>query len=327
MKRLLGIFLLMILLLTGLYTCSKEESLPGDQVIGLAFFLTTDDVITITCECAVSGGYIINNTGNWGTLLALGVCWSTTPNPTITDSKTTDKIYLDDPIAFYSTLSGLNCGTTYYVRAYVTNSAGTVYGNVLHFSTKPALIGSVSDIEGNVYKTVQIGTQTWMAENLKTTRYNNGSPLLFGTGGPAGYTGWFNIGDGAYCWYDNVPSSKDTHGAIYNWFAVDYSNLCPAGWHVPTDSEWTTLKDFLGGEVSSAHLLLGTNVFNATFGAALTGWGFGESINGNAWWSSTLVPAGYHQGGYAFLHSLGVSKFTQDWEPLSSGFNVRCLKN
>ncbi len=154
-----------------------------------------------------------------------------------------------DPKHFHSTLTGLNSGTTYYVRAFATNSEGTAYGNEISFTTPECIDQPCLDIDGNIYKTVQIGTQTWMAENLKTTRYNDGSPIILGNGGPAGYTKWFDLQEGAYCWYDNdAKTYKDAYGAIYNWHAVGTGKLCPTGWHVPTYSEWTTLITFLGGE-------------------------------------------------------------------------------
>jgi hypothetical protein len=140
MKERLGFILLMLLLLTGLSFCSKEEPVSGNQVIGLAYFLTTDDVSSITCESACSGGQIIENVGcdGSGVFTAQGVCWSTTPNPTTANNITIDKIH-PDPKHFQAILTGLNSGTTYYVRAYATNSAGTIYGNELHFSTNPSV--------------------------------------------------------------------------------------------------------------------------------------------------------------------------------------------
>ncbi len=109
---------------------------------------------------------------------------------------------------------------------------------------------TVMDIEGNAYKTVKIGTQEWMAENLKTTKYNDGSDIA------TGHTAeqWSGLTTGAYAIYDHSRikglNSDDevfeAYGALYNWYAVETGNLCPAGWRVPTDEEWTTLTDYLG---------------------------------------------------------------------------------
>jgi len=100
---------------------------------------------------------------------------------------------------------------------------------------------TVSDIDGNTYKTIQIGTQTWMAENLKTTKYNDGTniPLVNNN------SSWAGLSTPAYCWYDNNISNKNTYGALYNWYTVNSSKLCPSGWHVPSDEEWIELDDYL----------------------------------------------------------------------------------
>jgi len=103
----------------------------------------------------------------------------------------------------------------------------------------------VTDFDGNVYRTVTIGTQVWMVENLKVTHYRNGDLIPNITDSAA----WDNSTSGAYCSMDNSALNSSIYGHLYNWYAVnDSRNLCPAGWHVPTDDEWTILIDYLGGE-------------------------------------------------------------------------------
>jgi len=103
---------------------------------------------------------------------------------------------------------------------------------------------TVTDIDGNLYNTVLIGTQCWMVENLKTTTYRNGTAIPNVTSANA----WSNLTTGAYVWYENDISWKDPYGALYNWFAVDDANgLCPSGWHVPTFYEYQALTNFIGG--------------------------------------------------------------------------------
>lgn len=104
----------------------------------------------------------------------------------------------------------------------------------------------VTDIDGNIYHTVKIGDQVWMAENLKTTKYRNGDPIPNVTDNEA----WGDLNSGAYCCYNNDSSTyKGIYGALYNWFAVtDIRNIVPKGRHVPTDQEWGILIDFLGGK-------------------------------------------------------------------------------
>jgi uncharacterized protein (TIGR02145 family) len=199
--------------------------------------------------------------------------------------------------------------------------------------------GSVSDIDGNIYRTVQIGNQTWIAENLKTTTFNDGSKIPLGYGAPAGYTDWFDYGNadyhwfnGAYCWYDNEIRYKNIYGALYNWHAAGHGNLCPTGWHVPTNSEWITLMTFLGGVVEPFNEItenamvycsddnINKSGFAPVRAGELDGWGFIE--NGGFWWSATPrlterdVP-------YAYLFNFTIMSY----EPKSYGYSVRCLKD
>jgi uncharacterized protein (TIGR02145 family) len=139
-------------------------------------------------------------------------------------------------------MTGLLDGKTYYVRAYASNKAGTGYGQEISFTTlKDIEYGSERDIEGNTYKTVQIGTQVWLAENLKTTKYNDGTGIINITD----YVKWGNLTTPAFCWVGNNVRLKDTLGAFYNWYAASSGKLCPVGWHVPSDGEWHNLVKFL----------------------------------------------------------------------------------
>lgn len=103
--------------------------------------------------------------------------------------------------------------------------------------------GAITDKDGNSYTTVTIGTHVWMVENLKTTKYNNGTDIPLVTDNIA----WSNLTTPGYCWYDNNTSTyKTPYGALYNWYAVNTGKLCPTGWHVPSEAEWTTLMNFCG---------------------------------------------------------------------------------
>ena len=105
--------------------------------------------------------------------------------------------------------------------------------------------GTTTDQDGNVYKTVTIGTQTWMAENLRTTKYNDGTSIPLVTNDDK----WSNLSTGAYCNCNNTTNSDTiaTYGRFYNWHAVNTGKLAPKGWHLPTDAEWIELIDYLGG--------------------------------------------------------------------------------
>jgi len=108
----------------------------------------------------------------------------------------------------------------------------------------------VTDIDGNIYKTVKIGSQVWMAENLKVTKYRNGDPISNVRDNNA----WKTCATGAYCWYNNDKTvNKATYGALYNWYAVsDSRNIAPEGWHIASNDEWTTLTTYLGGVCKAA---------------------------------------------------------------------------
>ena len=101
---------------------------------------------------------------------------------------------------------------------------------------------AVKDIDGNKYKTIKIGTQIWMAENLKTTHFNDGTSIVQ----IDKYDDWKGLISPAYCWYANDSTNKEVYGALYNWYAVNTKKLCPKGWHVPTDEEWKQLEICLG---------------------------------------------------------------------------------
>lgn len=197
--------------------------------------VATSVPIYISITSVTSGGNIISDGGSEVT--ASGICWSLDKTPTLADSITIDGASLG---SFTSNIAGLKSNTTYYVRAYATNMVGTAFGSEKTFTTY-----ALEDVDGNLYHTVKIGTQEWMQENLKTTKYRDGSAIPNITSADD----WANLFSGAYCDYNNDTTNVSTYGRLYNWYAViDARNICPAGWHVPTDDEWDKLVTFLGGE-------------------------------------------------------------------------------
>ena len=220
----------------------------GNELTFTTFALptvATNSVSAITQTSATSGGIITNDGGT--SVTARGVCWSTTQNPTISNSKTIDGWGTG---SFTSSLTGLTAGTTYYVRAYATNNLGTAYGKNVSFVTngEGGETDRISDIDGNIYNTITIGSQTWMKENLKTTKYNDGIPIPNVTDNAI----WISTFEHAYCWYNNDISNKEIYGALYNYYAVSTEKLCPYGWHVPNDDDWKVLEGYLG--MSSSEL-------------------------------------------------------------------------
>lgn len=146
-----------------------------------------------------------------------------------------------NPNIVSASVSGLLPGTVHHYRIKASNSSETFYGKDLTFRTYNT--ETVQDIDGNDYNTVTIGSNVWMAENLKVTKFNDGESISLITDG----TAWGELTSPAYCWYDNdAVTFKNNYGALYNWYTVSKGNLCPAGWHIPTIQEWNTFTNNLG---------------------------------------------------------------------------------
>ena len=202
-------------------------------------------------------------------------------------------------------------------------------------STNPS--STVTDIDGNVYHTVTIGTQVWMVENLKTTKYRNGDPISNDLGM------WVSLVTGAYSWFNNDATNyKNPYGALYNWYAVtDSRKIAPSGWHVPSDAEWSILINYLGGESIAGGKLKETGTVHwftpnvgATNSSGFTGLPVGyRSIFGNFnsygdlcyWWSSTADSSPY-TAWTAHLHFRYNESFRISNNNVS-GFSVRCLQD
>jgi uncharacterized protein (TIGR02145 family) len=209
--------------------------------------------------------------------------------------------------------------------------------------------------DGHIYKTVKIGNQVWMAENLKTTKYEDGTAIPLVTNNKV----WPNLYSPGYCWYDNDEANyKDLYGALYNWYSVNKSNLCPTGWHVPDDAEWTTLENYL---ITNGYNYDGTTIGNkiAKSLASTYGWNYSQTTGtvGNTDYAAkrnstgfTALPGGYRQydgtftsiGSFGFWWSVTETGAASAWQyslRFSSsngnkaethrmyGFSVRCLKD
>lgn len=208
--------------------------------------LTTTSATLITTTTAFSGGSITSDGGSPVTVQ--GVCWNTTHNPTTANIKTSDGLGVGN---FVSSISGLLPNVTYYLRAYATNSVGTGYGEEIKLKT---YTGIITDIEGNAYYTVTIGSQIWMAENLKATKYLNGD--LIGTTSPSTLD-ITNESTPKYQWaYADDENNVTTYGRLYTWYVLtDTRKVCPIGWHVSTQNDIATLRELLGGYTTTGGML------------------------------------------------------------------------
>ena len=199
----------------------------------------------------------------------------------------------------------------------------------------PTAPTTVTDADGNVYHTVTIGTQVWMVENLKTTKYRNGDPIPIVSNNSL----WNGLTTGAYCDYDTDPNNSVTYGKLYNWYAAtDSRNIAPAGWHLPTDAEWTTLENYLGGktiaggkrkETGATHSQSpNTGATNETGFKALPGGT--RMLNGvysldgfdGWWWSSTISTAANAWGRTIPYDNIKIDR--NDYYK-KVGLSVRCI--
>jgi uncharacterized protein (TIGR02145 family) len=280
------------------------------------------------------------------TITERGVYWGKSTNPETSGAKL--QIGYDTG-SFSGTLSNLTPNTLYYVKAYAINSYGTFYGDQERFITSsiensiifnPNLTyGNMSDVDGNTYKTIQIGTQTWMAENLKTTRYCNGD--IIGTTTPATLDIFADTMP-KYQWaYEGNGSNVNTYGRLYTRYAMtDIRGVCPIGWHLPTDAEWTTLTTFLGGYMGAGGKLkeTGTTHWSTPNEGATNESGFTALPGGNrvysggsygaiglvgVWWTSEYAAT------LGWLRSIDYSSTSESrgFGPECMGLSVRCLKD
>jgi uncharacterized protein (TIGR02145 family) len=330
MKKLITLILGIALI----YSCSTSTDGNGNSTTTVIPSLTTSAVSSITTNSAISGGTISSDGG--ATITARGLCWSTSPNPTISLSTITNEG--TGTGSFTSSITGLLANTTYYVRAYAANSQGTAYGNEVNFITASPPTVTVTDIDGNTYQTVSICNQIWTKTNLNVTRYRNGAIIPQITDA----TQWAALTTGAWCYYANTTSNGTTYGKLYNWYAVnDPRGLAPIGYHIPTKTEWNTLIDCLGGSTVAGGKLkeTGTSHWNspntgATDSNGFTGlpggWrnndGTFSSIGNNAnWWNYIeydRLSAWWINLGYNFISAGNVGVVNKAY-----GLSVRCIKD
>lgn len=299
------------------YACNSVGTSYSNQVVGTTNavlpMLTTTAASNITTSSFITGGAITFDGGS--AVFARGVCWSTNPSPTILNNRT---INGTGEGAFTSTLTGLNTNTTYYVRSYATNAVGTGYGEeitvVLYLHTPGP---NIADIDGNIYNSVRIGSQTWLKQNLMATRYRNGNTIPNITDGAV----WQHQTTGAYCDFLNSAANGVTYGHLYNYYATtDTRQICPEGWHVPTREEWQTLVDYLGGEniASSKVRVPGIVYWEHDKGTNSSGF----SALGGSW-------RGDDGGFYAYLYS-DPNNLRTGYGPYMekrAGLSVRCVKD
>ena len=331
------------LLTTGLSVrCLEDDASEGIPEVHRS------EIMNITSTSAEGTGSCLASS-----LFARGICWNTEGDPDTTDSHT--EIWFNNKSWWFTgRMDGLMPHTTYYVRAYAVNSKGIGYSEPVSFTTLPDTSGeeTITDIDGNIYKTVQIGNQTWMAENLKATKYADGTPLEKGTRLSRAMGKYYYV-------YDEDPAYKDTYGLLYSWFgAINSDNevhyqkggqgVCPSGWHIPDKEDRDELIAFLGGPAVAAGKLKetgfeywispntdATNESGFTGRGAgiythivdmLEGYGFASKDKFTAYWTSEIFE------GIDFSHPapFGLNYlYNNIYSPIDiyCGASVRCLKD
>ena len=354
------------------YESERISQMQGaSQTFALAFevvqhtvpSVTTTAVSNITGTSATVGGNVTSDGEE--IVFDRGICYSTVSTPTVSDNC----IHIGQGTGSFSdVLTGLLPETTYYVRAFAINSIGVGYGSEVSFTTETETsqygqpcpdVPTLTDIDGNVYNTVLIGTQCWMKENLRTTKYANGSSISQGS----------SISTTMAYWYypDSNSSNKTTYGLLYNWKAVmrntssssaipsGVQGICPTGWHVPSDAEWTLLTDYVS---SQGQYACGDDIRNiAKALASTTSWNYcsddpcnvGTDIASNNATGFSALPAGHYGGSYygfgeaacfwsATAGKASNSAYYNDityqtaypcilYNSRSYGYSVRCLRN
>jgi uncharacterized protein (TIGR02145 family) len=339
-KNLLTIFAVIALTLV-LSNCNEKDN--GSSSEPAAPTATTDSVSFISQTWVTLNGW--SNPGNLLTRMSFE--YDTDTNQVVFRYKISaapDTLTGNTLKKRTANLTGLTPNTTYYYRVIAVNSLGETHGTRRKFTTlevvpsdivfNPELTyGEIIDIEDNVYKTIQIGAQTWMAQNLAVTKYNDGEPIPL----VIDVSIWVDtLATAAYSWYNNIETK---YGAIYNWYAVGSGKLCPAGWRVSTDEDWKILTDYLGGaeiaggklkETGDVHWTnLNVGATNSSGFTALAGGYryFGGSYANEKrfgyWWTANEATS---KSGIARSMHYNYANIDQIKPDKRTGASVRCVK-
>ena len=318
-------FLAIIFLIVSIVfvSCKKQDNSTKPVVKTYDALFVSSTIGTI--------GYRVESDGG-SKILDCGIYVSQLINPE--NSGTKLQIGADTGV-FIIQLSGLTPNTEFYMKAYAKNAKGEGLGDQVKF-TSPA---TVSDFDNNIYETVSIGTQVWMAKNLRTTHYINGD-LIASTATPT-----LDISSESapkYQWsYNGDDANALTYGKLYTYYTItDTRNICPAGWHIPTDAQWITLENFLGGYAYAGSTLkengnthwttYNTDATNITLFKALPGGyrngsgAFSFLNNYGYWWSST---EGDVANAWARSMTVQSTAVTRSSFLKKNGASVRCLKD
>ena len=346
MKK-IAISIIALALLTG---CKKDEpTKENSSNIDQEELLVT--LNTLPVETTNGRGAVVKSNISYGQdvfNIDLGVCWSTSPSPTVDNQSNHGAITftnagnqiqapynIGDSLDFSTVVSGLLANTKYYIRSFVACAGnGIAYGNEESFTTASSNNDGtgVIDFDDNNYKTVIIGNQEWMAENLRASKYANGDSIIH----IEDSTQWSNSTSGAFCWKNNNEVNETNSGKIYNWHAItDARNICPSGWHVANKNDWDNLvnqlktdgfEDKVYSALGSMHdLVTGYYGFNSDAGSVRysNNPSFEFCNTSGTWWSieeNDSIKSGKF---FATMENQFFGNNTY-YDP---SFNVRCVKD
>lgn len=304
-----------IFLSMALSSCSKEEAIVAPTSVFTADKESGDTPLTVK---------FTNTSTN-----AVSYLWD------FGDGTTT---FERNPTHTFTNISLTNVASI-TVKLSVANTDKTIAASTKAITVNKMIAPTVKDVDGNVYKTIKIGNQTWMAENLRTTKLNDGTAIINVTNDAT----WMNLTTPAFCTYNNTSDAAaiTTYGRLYNWPVINTGKLAPAGWHVATDAEWTTLTTFLGGESLAGGKLKesGTTHWKSPNTDATNESAFNALPHAYRWWEDGAF---YDLGAYASFWTSSPSGTKKAWGrdllnnsakvdrydvELTCGFGVRCVKD
>ncbi|MFT3909740.1 MAG: fibrobacter succinogenes major paralogous domain-containing protein [Ferruginibacter sp.] len=315
-------YLVLVLSIVTVFCGCKKDSVDNSNDNPNNPVNLNTSINRVFSKSAVVDGYVLYDGGH--SVTERGICYSTSSSPTTANNKISN----GNGEGTYSTIvPGLSPTSTYYARAYAINDIGTVYGNEINFTTE-------ADLES-----VQIGTQVWTAKNLNVDYFKNGEFIpnvqenVF----------WAQLNSASGCWWQNNLSYGVQYGKLYNWYAViDPRGLAPEGWHIPTETEWNTLINYLGGTTVAGGKLkeAGNSHWQAPNTGADNSSGFtglpGSCRNGDftgefpysigedgLWWSATEIS----NQAKCFLLSKDNASIFNALSNKQSGFAIRCVKD
>jgi uncharacterized protein (TIGR02145 family) len=274
-------FLIFIIFGFTFTTCKKTDRISLPVVITYTPLYVESTSATIGCMVKSDGG---------SQIVGCGIYMGISQNPETTG---TQLQIASDTGSFLGQVSGLLPNIQYFIKAYAKNAKGESLGDQVNFTTP----GTITDYEKNIYETVKIGPQLWMAQNLGTSHFLNGD--LIGTTSPSTQD-ISNVISPEYQWsYGGDDANAKIYGKLYTWYTItDPRKVCPAGWHIPTDSEWTTLESTLGG-----YIIAGSELKEGGNSHWVTPYNL-DATNESCF---KALPGGYRNvtGGFSYLGSYG----------------------